>query len=132
MTSTVFRAPIAIVSLVLALAASGAAFAADGGDPAEGKKVFNTCKACHSLEEGKNKVGPSLHGIFGREAGSVEGFSRYSDANKDSHIVWTEEVMFEYLENPREYLPGTTMGFIGLKKEEDRRNVIAYLKENTQ
>ena len=74
-----------------------------------------------------NRVGPSLHGVIGREAGAVEGF-RYSNANANSHLVWSEEVLFEYLENPREYLPGTTMSFAGLKVAQQRADVVAYIK----
>lgn len=98
-----------------------------GGDAAAGKRVFTRCMSCHSVKKGQNKVGPSLYGIIGREAGQVEGF-KYSDANANSGITWTKDVMFEYLEDPRGYLPGTKMIFPGLPKEEDRRNVIAYLE----
>jgi cytochrome c len=79
------------------------------------------------VEPGVNRVGPSLHGIIGRTAGSVPGFN-YSAANKGSGVTWTEEVLFEYLENPREFMPGTRMAFVGLKKPQDRADVIAYLK----
>lgn len=111
--------------------ASGDAFTIAGltGDPEAGRRVFARCRSCHVLEEGVNRVGPSLYGIFGRDAGSVEGF-RYSDANANSGITWTEETMFEYLENPREYIPGTNMAFPGLRSEQDRADIIAYLKAN--
>jgi cytochrome c len=99
------------------------------GDAAAGRRVFSRCQTCHVLQEGVNRVGPSLYGIFGRTAGTVEGF-RYSEANSNSGIVWSGEIMFEYLENPREYMPGTNMAFPGLRSEEDRANVIAYIKEN--
>jgi cytochrome c len=97
------------------------------GDPVAGKKVFAQCMACHVVAAGQNRVGPSLYGVIGRTAGTVEGF-RYSDANKNSGIVWTEQKLFEYLENPRATIPGTIMAFAGLKKPEDRANVIAYIK----
>lgn len=99
------------------------------GDPEQGRRVFARCRSCHVLEEGVNRVGPSLYGIFGREAGSVEGF-RYSEANQTSGITWTHETMFEYLENPREYIPGTIMAFPGLRDEQDRADVIAYISAN--
>ncbi|MCR9129813.1 MAG: cytochrome c family protein [Alphaproteobacteria bacterium] len=99
------------------------------GDPEAGRRVFARCRSCHVLEEGVNRVGPSLYGIFGRETGSVEGF-RYSDANASAGITWTGETMFEYLENPREYIPGTIMAFPGLRSEQDRADVIAYIKAN--
>lgn len=97
------------------------------GDAANGQRVFTQCRTCHQVQPGRNMVGPSLYGILGREAGSVEGF-RYSDANANSGIVWTEEVMYEYLENPARYIPGTIMAFPGLRREQDRVDVIAYLK----
>jgi len=100
------------------------------GDPVAGKKVFAQCMACHVIQAGQNRVGPSLYGVIGRTAGSVEGF-RYSDANKGSGIVWTEQALFDYLENPRQTIPGTIMAFAGLKKPEDRANVIAYIKQQS-
>lgn len=98
-----------------------------GGDAAKGKRVFTKCMSCHAVKEGQNRVGPSLYGIIGREAGTVAGFN-YSDANANSGIVWTKDVLFEYLEDPRGYLPGTKMVFPGLPSEQDRRDVIAYLE----
>ena len=97
------------------------------GDADNGQRVFTQCRTCHQVQPGRNMVGPSLYGIIGREAGSVEGF-RYSDANANSGIVWTEEIMYEYLENPARYIPGTIMAFPGLRREQDRVDVIAYLK----
>jgi len=116
--------------LVAFLALSSGAAQAQG-DPAKGEKLFARCRACHALEAGQNKVGPSLHGVFGREAGTVEGFN-YSDALKSADIVWNEETMDHWLENPREYIPGNKMVFPGLRKEQDRQDIIAYLKEATQ
>lgn len=101
------------------------------GDPANGAKVFRQCQACHVLEPGQNRVGPTLHGIIGRTAGTVEGF-KYSEANKSSGKVWTEEAMFTYLEDPRASIPGTIMAFAGLKKEQDRLDVIAYIQEESK
>ena len=119
------------------LAIALAAFCALGGasveaaDLKKGKKVFNKCKACHALEAGKKKVGPSLHGVFGRTAGSVDGF-KYSKAMADSGIVWDETTIAEYLRQPRKYIPGNKMAFAGLKKQADIDNLMAYLKENTK
>lgn len=106
---------------------AASAYAALTGDAAKGKTVFYKCLSCHSVKEGENKLGPSLYGIVGRQAGSIEGFN-YSDANKNSGITWTEDVMFAYLENPQAYIPGTRMIFPGLPAEQDRADVIAYLK----
>ena len=75
-------------------------------------------------------AGPSLYGIIGREAGTIEGF-RYSDANANSGIVWTEATMFAYLERPQQFIPGTFMAFPGLPRPQDRADVIAYLKEQS-
>ena len=92
--------------------------------------VFNKCKACHSVDEAKNKVGPYLVGVFGRPAGSVEGF-KYSEAMKSSGITWTEETIAAYLADPRGYIKGNRMAFTGLKDQDDIADVIAYLKQAT-
>ncbi len=100
------------------------------GDAAKGEKIFRKCKSCHSLEAGKKKVGPSLAGVFGRTAGSVEGF-RYSKGMKDSGIVWDAETLDQFLTKPKDFVPKTRMSFPGLKKEQDRADLIAYLMEAT-
>lgn len=97
-----------------------------GGDPQAGRRVFAKCMSCHAVQPGQNRVGPSLYGIVGREAGTVEGFN-YSEANSESGVTWTKDVLFEYLKDPRGFMPGTKMIFPGLPSEEDRRDVIAYL-----
>ena len=112
-----------------AFVATGFAAAAHAdGDAVKGKKVFAKCMACHTLEAGKNKVGPSLHGIIGRKSGSVEGFT-YSDAMKNSNLTWDEATLDKYLTNPKAEVAGNKMAFPGLPKPDDRANVIAYLKE---
>lgn len=125
-------APVVAPAAGAPAAAGGATVQLAGltGDATAGQRIFAQCRTCHAVEEGQNKVGPSLHGIFGRTAGSVPNF-RYSAANKASGVVWTEEVMFEYLENPRAFMPGTNMSFVGLKQPQQRVDVIAYLKANT-
>jgi len=102
------------------------------GDPAKGKKVFNQCRACHALKPGQHRVGPSLAGVWGREAGTAKGFNRYSDALKNSGITWNAEALDKYLADPSGYIPGNQMAFAGLKSEKKRANVIAYLKQETQ
>ncbi|WP_354544286.1 cytochrome c family protein [Roseovarius sp. MBR-78] len=95
-------------------------------DPAKGERVFNKCKACHQLEDGVNGVGPYLYNVVGRDVGVVEGYG-YSGALSEAADVWTAENLFAFLENPAGYAPGTSMGFAGLGKAEDRVNVIAYI-----
>src|ERR1700742_5078493 len=92
------------------LLATGAASAADG-DPAAGKRVFNQCMACHSVAEGKNGLGPSLHGVIGRKAGTAAGFKNYSPAMQKADVVWTEENINKYLADPKGFLPGNRMIF---------------------
>ncbi len=112
----------------LLMVASGLA---EAGDPAKGEKVFKKCKTCHALEAGKNKIGPTLAGVMGRAAGGAEGF-KYSDAMAASGIVWDEAAVDAYLADPKGFIPGNKMTFAGLKKEDDRANVIEYLKQNGQ
>jgi len=119
-------------------AATGAAPAAAdlqtllaAADPEKGKVLFLQCRACHSLEAGgANKVGPNLHGFLGRKAGLAPGFS-YSEAVTQSGIVWSAEALDHWLERPSEFLPGNRMVFVGIRKPEDRANLIAYLKRET-
>jgi len=100
------------------------------GDLQKGAGLFKTrCAQCHTTGAGEgNKVGPNLHGVFGRKTGQGEGFS-YTAANVNKGITWDENTMFAYLENPKKYIPGTKMAFAGLKKEKDRNDLITYLKD---
>jgi cytochrome c len=100
-------------------------------DPEKGKVLYLQCRACHSLESGgANKVGPNLHGVFGRKAGLAPGFT-YSDAVVGSSIVWSAETLNEWLARPSDFLPGNRMVFVGIRKPEDRANLIAFLKRET-
>lgn len=127
------RSKMLATALGLAFAAALAANPAlADGDADKGKKVFNKCKACHSLEAGKHKIGPSLAGVIGREAGTAEGFDKYSSAMKDSGLTWDEETLSAFLEKPKALVKGTKMSFAGLRKEDDREDVIAYIKANAE
>lgn len=106
------------------------AFADGHADVEKGEKVFRKCKACHEVGDGaKAKAGPVLNGVVGRQIAAVEGFN-YSDALValgEEGKTWTAEEMALFLEKPKAYAKGTKMSFAGLRKEEDRANVIAYL-----
>ncbi|MGE0179312.1 MAG: cytochrome c family protein [Sphingomonas sp.] len=104
----------------------GTAWAQFSGDAAAGQRVFLQCQACHAVEPGANRLGPTLHGVVGRRAGSVSGFG-YSQANRSAGITWTPEKLFQYLENPRRVVPGTTMAFAGIGDGQRRADLIAYL-----
>ncbi|KAJ1529076.1 hypothetical protein HK405_002309, partial [Cladochytrium tenue] len=102
-------------------------------DATNGAKLFKTrCAQCHVVEKGEpHKVGPNLNGLFGRQSGSAAGFS-YSGAMEKKKVVWDEDQMFVYLENPKKFGPFTKMVFAGFKKEQDRADVIAFLKQSTK
>ena len=116
-----------MAGFVLALGLAAAPAYADG-DAAAGEKVFKKCKTCHTLEAGKNRVGPTLAGVFGRTAGTLEGF-KFSKAMTESGVVWDETTIAEYVADPKGFMPGNKMTFPGVKDEADRANLIAYLKE---
>lgn len=121
-------------SLVLATVVSASLLllphcASAEGDAARGAEVFKKCSACHALEPGP-RVGPSLAGLFGRTAGTLDGFN-YSDAMKkagEAGLVWSEETLLRYLAAPKAFIPGTKMAFAGLKDPQDAANLTAYLK----
>lgn len=118
-------ASLAAVGAFLALTA-GPALAADA---AEGEKVFRRyCTACHiTAAQGPKRLGPTLAGLVGRKSGSVEGF-RYSEANKKAEITWSPQTLDPYLKDPKGVIPGTIMAFAGVKKDDERANLIAYLQ----
>jgi len=98
-------------------------------DLENGKAVWNKCRACHQVGEGaKNLVGPVLNGLFGRKAGTIEGFN-YSDANKSSGITWDEATFREYIKNPKAKIPNTKMVFVGLSDEKDIEDLLTFLKQ---
>lgn len=100
-------------------------------DYARGRRTWKLCQSCHiTAEGGGNLVGPNLHGLFGREAGTLEGFA-YSPALQEADFIWTPDKVDHWLENPRTFLPGNRMTFAGVRKPDDRIAVIAYLMSET-
>ena len=98
-------------------------------DAAAGEKVFAQCRACHQVgETAKNAVGPVLNGLFGRKAGTVEGYA-YSPANKNSGLTWDEATFRDYIKDPRAKIPGTKMIYAGVKDEQRVTDLVAYLKQ---
>jgi cytochrome c len=120
--------PAAMLAFVAVLAPASAMAA----DVAAGQTIFARCKICHTVEAGgRNGVGPNLHGVFGRKAGSPDGFA-YSETMKDSGIVWNDDTLRQYLNNPKDFMTGNKMAFPGIKDETELSNLLAYLHEATQ
>ncbi|MBM3596765.1 MAG: cytochrome c family protein [Alphaproteobacteria bacterium] len=115
--------------MVMAVAAIGLGASPARGDGPSDKSFKKHCSACHTVEKGKNKIGPSLAGIVGRKAGTIEGF-KYSDANLKSDVVWDEAKLDIYLEDPKKFMPGNKMVFPGVKKADERKEIIAYMKSS--
>jgi cytochrome c len=97
----------------------------------EGRKVFRTCIACHSLEPGRHMTGPSLANIWNRKAGTADNFLRYSDALKNTDLIWTAENLDTWLQDPQSMVPGTNMRFQGINNPQERKNLGALLKAVT-
>jgi len=121
--------PTTILTLVILLFMTPRPGAA--ADIAAGQALFNRCKICHSLEAGKNMVGPSLHGLFGRKAGTSDGFT-FSEAMKESGILWDDDTLTKYLHDPKQVVPGGKMAFPGIKDDQQIADLLAYLHQATQ
>ena len=119
------KSTLAIAAVTMAVMAQ----AAHAQDAAAGEQSFRKCSPCHAVGEGaKNKVGPELNGLDGRHSGSAPGYS-YSDANKNSGIIWSEKTFEQYVKDPRAMITGTKMIFPGIKNDKERDNLWAYLKQ---
>jgi cytochrome c len=119
-----------LVSIFLLL---GVAQPATAADPNRGQQIFGqACVACHSLEPGKNMTGPSLSGLWGRKAGSLQSFMRYSPALKAADVEWSEETLNPWLADPQAFIPGNHMIFSGIAEDDIRADVIAFLKEASE
>jgi len=121
----------AMMPVVLTFAATAAV--AQSGDATRGERLFNQqCKACHTVDkDGKNGIGPKLHGMFGQKAGAVEGFS-FSEAMQKSGLVWDDKTTAEYLKDPKARVPNGKMVYAGLKQQAQLDDVVAYLKKAAQ
>jgi cytochrome c len=116
---------LAFAGVMLAVTAGGAL----AQDLAAGENSFKKCLPCHSVgADAKNKVGPILNGLEGRKSGTIEGYN-YTDANKNSGITWDDKTFAEYITDPRAKIPGTKMVFAGIKSENERNALWAYLKQ---
>src|SRR5215831_8383518 len=111
------------------LFAMGAHALAAEGNPTRGQRVFGTCAACHSLEPDKNMTGPSLARLWGRKAGTLPSFSRYSPALKSANIEWNDNTLDEWVAEPQHVVPGNQMTFPGIKDARQRSDLLAFLKE---
>ena len=112
----------------LGLTLSLTAVARADGDAARGEARFQDCAACHKLDAGRNDVGPSLHEIFGRKAGTLPDF-RYSPAMKRSGISWTPQTLDKFITEPQAMVPANRMPYAGMASPNDRADLIAYLQK---
>jgi cytochrome c len=117
----------AAVGIAAAIMMASGPAAADG-DAEQGRKAFRHCAACHSVEKGAHRTGPSLSNIWGQKAGTTEGFRRYSKALKGSGVVWDEKTLDQWLANPKALIPDNRMVFRGMEDGAERQDLIAFLK----
>jgi cytochrome c len=102
------------------------------GNPTRGQHVFGACAACHSLQPDQNMTGPSLADLWGRKAGSLPSFNRYSPALKSANVTWDDRTLNEWIKDPQHLVPGNEMTFDGIKDDRQRADVLAFLKQATQ
>jgi cytochrome c len=115
-------------TVIAGLLLAGSTTAALAADPAAGEKIFKAqCGICHAVAAGENRIGPTLFGVVGRQAGGVPGFN-YTADHKKLGIVWDTANLDKYLANPRAMVPDTSMVYAGLKDDAERANLVAYLE----
>ncbi|MFZ3237808.1 MAG: cytochrome c family protein [Stellaceae bacterium] len=126
------RQPTSAILAPALLFAALAAVPARAADLAAGQQIFAKCRICHTIAAGApSMVGPNLHGLFGRKAGSLPDFD-YSAAMKTSGVVWNADTLAEYLRDPRGFVPGNRMAFPGIKNDVELTDLIGYLKQATK
>ena len=118
-------------AIAITVTMAGDPVSADG-NPERGQKGFQHCAACHSVQKGVHRTGPSLADIWGRKAGTIDGFRRYSEALKGSDAVWNEDSLDRWLQNPKAFIPGNRMVFRGMDDHAQRADLIAFLKQVSQ
>ena len=128
------RSTAVLAAPLLAILAFGASLPAAAQDAEAGRRVYNQCRACHTIDAGgRNGVGPNLHGVVGRKAGAVDGF-RYSASLKEKAeggLTWSEENLRAYIANPKAVIPAGSMSYPGLKNEQQMNDLMAFLKANS-
>lgn len=113
------------------LALAGTAFAQAAGDPARGQRVYARCAACHDLNTGATRLGPSLKGVVGRTSGTMPGFN-YSQALKDKAVRWDAATLDQFLASPAKFAPGNRMAFPPMANAQDRADLIAFLEKSAR
>jgi cytochrome c len=117
------------MAAITAMSIAAAANRAAAQDVAAGQHSFNKCLPCHAIgPDAENKIGPELNGLDGRHSGTAPNYS-YSDANKNSGIIWAEATFKEYIKNPAAMVPGTKMTFLGIKNDQEINDLWAYVKQ---
>lgn len=127
-----FPLPLIVVLAVQLSAASVLLASGMKGNPQRGQRAFGACAACHSLQPNQNMTGPSLANLWDRKAGALASFTRYSPALKSADIVWNDKTLDEWLKDPQHLVPGNEMTFAGIKDEQPRADLLAFLKEATK
>lgn len=126
------RRPQVVLIALLAGSTMSAPLFAEEGNAARGQRVFGACAPCHSLEPNRNMTGPSLAEVWDRKAGSLASFPRYSSALKNSGVVWNDSAIDEWIKDPEHFIPGNEMTFRGIKNDQQRADLLAFLKKATK